>query len=66
MEYITKCLLHVTCSTLRRWRMIEKGIEGGGRAMDVNATVARKGKRGREVVMYVLWGGCWWKVEMGK
>ncbi|KAJ8424605.1 hypothetical protein Cgig2_014409 [Carnegiea gigantea] len=42
---------------LRHWWMIGKGIEGGGGAMDVNAAVAGEGGRGREIVMYVLWGG---------
>ena len=55
MEYMTKCLLHVTCRCrLRRWSMIGKGIEDGGGAMDVNTTVTREGGRGREIVMYVL------------
>jgi len=32
----------------------------------VNTVVAGEDGRGREIVTYVLWGGCWWKVEMEK
>jgi len=66
MEYMTKSLLHVTCRCrLRRWPMIGKGVKGGGGAMDVNAAGAGEVGRGREIVMYVLWGdvGGKWRWE---
>jgi len=72
MKHMTKCLLHMTC----RVQGATFGVdwEGGtrcrwwgySRAINVHVVVVGDGSGGREIVMYVLWGECWQKVEIEK
>ncbi|KAJ8423473.1 hypothetical protein Cgig2_013516 [Carnegiea gigantea] len=55
--------------TVQGWGSSGRGGKwwwGKSHTMDVHAAVAGDGGGGREIVMYVLWGEYWCKVERGK